>query len=89
MEFEYDPLKSERNLEKHGIDFEEAQLLWDDDMVSFSTDRNGEKRLLGVGRIIGQYWTVIYVEKGRTVRLISARKSTAIERSAYDRQANR
>jgi uncharacterized protein len=30
MHFEYDPAKSEANAEKHGIDFEEAQTLWDD-----------------------------------------------------------
>ena len=31
MEFEYDPQKSARNLAKHGIDFGEAQRLWDDE----------------------------------------------------------
>lgn len=30
MAFEYDPRKSERNLAKHGIDFLQAQSLWDD-----------------------------------------------------------
>ncbi|WP_082829716.1 BrnT family toxin [Ectothiorhodospira sp. BSL-9] len=28
--FEYDPFKSQLNLEKHGIDFEDAQELWQD-----------------------------------------------------------
>ena len=30
MEFEYDRSKSDSNREKHGIDFVEAQILWDD-----------------------------------------------------------
>ncbi len=30
MEFEYDSQKSEANLIKHGIDFEEAMYLWGD-----------------------------------------------------------
>ena len=30
MEFEYDPVKSETNKKKHGIDFEEVQALWFD-----------------------------------------------------------
>jgi len=30
MDFEYDPDKSRANKAKHGIDFEEAQALWDD-----------------------------------------------------------
>ena len=30
MNFEFDPLKSDANLRKHGIDFLEAQALWRD-----------------------------------------------------------
>ena len=33
MKFEYDPEKSRLNKAKHGIDFEEAQALWRDDML--------------------------------------------------------
>jgi uncharacterized DUF497 family protein len=32
MPFEYDPHKSDSNREKHGIDFEEAQALWNDEV---------------------------------------------------------
>ena len=45
MEFEYDRSKSERNLEKHGVDFEEAQELWSDPyMVRFTVEYGGERR---------------------------------------------
>ncbi len=45
MEFEYDRSKSERNLEKHGVDFEEAQELWSDPyMVRFAVEYGGERR---------------------------------------------
>jgi uncharacterized protein len=30
MKFEFDPEKSNHNKKKHGIDFLEAQTLWDD-----------------------------------------------------------
>ena len=33
MDFEFDPLKSAANKEKHGIDFVDAQLLWHDPML--------------------------------------------------------
>ena len=33
MKFEYDTNKSLSNKQKHGIDFEEAKLLWDDDKM--------------------------------------------------------
>ena len=32
MEFEFDPLKSASNREKHGVDFDQAQELWQDPM---------------------------------------------------------
>ena len=30
MDFEFDPAKSKANMQKHGIDFEQAQALWRD-----------------------------------------------------------
>ena len=43
MQFEYDPNKSDSNLEKHGIDFEEAQELWNDEWrLSALVRRKGE-----------------------------------------------
>ena len=38
MEFEYDPAKSAKNLAKHGIDFEQAQRMWDDVVLEFDAD---------------------------------------------------
>ena len=32
MEFEFDPVKSASNYEKHGVDFVQAQELWQDPM---------------------------------------------------------
>ena len=55
--FEFDIEKSSRNLEKHGIDFEMAQQLWDDvDYVEISartaviTYRNDFIRIISVRR---------------------------------------
>ena len=45
MEFEFDPAKSERNKEKHGIDFLKARALWDDsDRVEFPARSDDEDR---------------------------------------------
>ena len=45
MVFEYDKQKSERNKEKHGIDFDEAQRIWEDPEVVMIPDRTiGESR---------------------------------------------
>lgn len=51
MQFEFDPVKSEANLEKHGIDFWEAQELWEEPHFVIGTAFVvGEKREIVVGR---------------------------------------
>ena len=88
MQFEYDSHKSSINLNKHGIDFEDIQELWFEDMLTFDVCCKGERRVLGIGRINGEYWTVVFIQKDDTVRIISARRSTKQERSNYDRYIN-
>lgn len=88
MQFEYDPIKSMTNLDKHGIDFEYAQALWDDVTVEFTANVKGESRTKAIGRIDGEYWAAIYTMRGEVVRIISVRTATPEERSAYDRHAN-
>lgn len=86
--FEFDPVKSDANLAKHGIDFEDVQELWDDFVHEIPVRLNGERRLAVVGRIAGEYWTAIVTLRDGRVRLISARRSSQGERSAYDRAYN-
>lgn len=49
--FEFDPDKSAANKAKHGIDFVEAQALWDDpDLLDLgSVNYDGEERRLFAG----------------------------------------
>jgi uncharacterized DUF497 family protein len=52
MDFEYDAEKSAANKAKHGIDFEEAQALWNDARLLEAPARtDDEPRFLAVGRI--------------------------------------
>lgn len=52
MEFEYDEVKSKRNKEKHGIDFAEAQLLWDDpERMEIPAKTEDEPRHVVIGKI--------------------------------------
>ena len=52
MPFEFDPNKSAANKDKHGIDFDEAQALWDDDnRIENDTGFDGEARYMATGRI--------------------------------------
>lgn len=77
MEFEYDPRKSEATRVKHGIDFEKAQQLWeDDDLIELpSKQEKPEIRYLTVGLIRGKLWTAISTLRGEKTRIISVRHS--------------
>lgn len=88
MEFDFDPGKSTSNLDKHGIDFDSAERLWDGITVEFKANVKGENRTKAIGRIDGEYWAAIYTMRDKKTRIISVRPATPKERSAYDRYIN-
>jgi uncharacterized DUF497 family protein len=60
LTFEFDSSKSQRNREKHGIDFDEAQALWDDeDRLEIPAKTLDEPRFLVVGKINNKYWSAV------------------------------
>ena len=84
MTFEYDHVKSRKNLAKHGIDFVEAQKLWQGVMVVFPSRHSGEQRELAVGMLEGVFWTAVVTLRGAGgIRLISVRRSRKDEIDAY------
>lgn len=87
MSFEYDPAKSAVNAAKHGIDFEAAQAIWDDDRrIELETEAYGnEQRRLVVGEIDGKGWTAVVTYRDEHVRIISVRRSREKERRTYQR----
>ncbi len=85
MEFEFDPAKSEVNKSKHGIDFVEAQTLWDDpDFVEIPAITTGEKRHVVIGRIAGKHWSGIITYPGDRIRIISVRRAREEEIKIYE-----
>jgi uncharacterized DUF497 family protein len=77
MTFEYDETKSSVNKSKHGIDFEEAQKLWEDP-YSFelsSPQSEDEERFLILGQIDSKNYTAIITYRDTNIRIISVRKS--------------
>lgn len=86
MDFEWDDAKAESNLAKHGISFEAAAAVFlDTNRVGFDATQSGqgEARRKVVGVIEGLIFTVVYVERGGVIRLISARRSNRKECKAY------
>ena len=85
MKFEYDPDKSQLNYFKHGINFEQAQRLWQDPLrVQLNAKSITEPRFLVIGKIDNKLWTVIMTYRGKTVRIISVRRSKNSEIKVYE-----
>ncbi len=85
MEFEFDLNKSKANKKKHGIDFMEAQALWEDpDLIEIPARTSDEPRFLVIGKISGKHWSGIIAYRGETVRIISVRRSRQEEVDIYE-----
>jgi len=86
-EFEFDDGKSLANREKHGIDFQAAQALWEDpDLLEIRARSDDEPRFLVLGRIGPEHWSAVITYRNRTIRLISVRRSRNKEVELYESQ---
>ena len=85
MNFEFDERKSQSNKKKHGIDFTEAQELWDDpELLEIPLKNTDEPRTLLVGLISGKHWSAIITHRQEHIRIISVRRSRTEERDLYE-----
>jgi uncharacterized DUF497 family protein len=85
MDFEFDPKKSDINKSKHGIDFYEAQALWDDsDLIEIPLKTSDEPRFLALGKISEKYWSGIITYRNSKARIISVRRSRKEEVDIYE-----
>ena len=83
--FEFDAQKSESNRTKHGIDFVEAQGLWNDPMLlEIPARTDDEPRYLLIGLIDGKHWSTVITYRGETIRLISVRRACTEEVVLYE-----
>ena len=90
MRFTWDPDKARRNLEKHGVSFEEASTVFGDSLAGTIPDEDhsvGEFRAVTIGYSKqSRLLVVVHVEQesGLEVRIISAREATSRERKNYE-----
>jgi uncharacterized DUF497 family protein len=86
--FEWNPEKAARNLNYHGVSFEEAATVFDDGGVVIEPDyahSDFEERFYAIGiseraRIL----FVVFTERGDAARIISAREATTREQKHYE-----
>ena len=80
MEFEWDPEKAERNLDKHGVDFHDAATVFGDPLAITFDDpdhSDDEDRYLTFGTSKnGRLLIVSHCDRGEKTRIISARQAT-------------
>ena len=85
MRFEFDPSKSKINKKKHGIDFVEAQALWEDpDLLEIPARTTDEQRFLVIGKIAVKQWSGIITYRGENIRIISMRRARDEEIEIYE-----
>jgi hypothetical protein len=85
IELEFDKDKNTANLSKHGIDFIEAQKLWnDDDRVIIPVREMDEPMYLIIGKIKNKIWSAIFTTRDDKVRIISVRRSRKEEITIYE-----
>lgn len=86
MKFEWDERKNQINQEKHGISFELAAYVFQDEhyieMFDFEHSTINEERYIAIGRV-GRILFVVFTERKEDIRLISARLATEEERRLY------
>jgi hypothetical protein len=85
--FVWDEAKRKSNLKKHGLDFNDAYLVYDDpDKLTYDSSRQGERRLMDLSFAIvkGRLLALIYTERGDDVRVISFRPASREEREQYE-----
>ncbi|MBL8570624.1 MAG: BrnT family toxin [Phreatobacter sp.] len=87
MQFEWDENKRLANIEKHGIDFEDAVNVFDQDGPVYESSHAVEARWIAIGSVDGVLIAVVWTLRGESRRLISARRARDHEREDYARHA--
>ena len=83
MLFEWDENKRQANLAKHHIDFQDAKRVFDGPVFERRARRRGEDRVVAIGSMEEIEIVIVYVMRGKTRRIISARRAHRYERQDY------
>ena len=83
--YEWDETKSQENLSKHGLSFDDAETVFSSPCVTFEDTRfdYGEPRFITLGRLEGHVVVVAHTPRRKNRRIISMRKGNRREEKAY------
>lgn len=85
MRFEWDEVKREENLRKHGFDFRDTPSVFEDETYTEIDERfdYGETRYFTVGILNGVTVVISHTETPSVIRVISFRKAEKYEEELY------
>jgi len=86
IDFEWDENNNKSNREKHGLDFKDAKEVFNDKGRLNSIDNKkdyGEERYILIGKAFNAIIVVIFTQREKVIRIISARLASRNERSNY------
>ncbi|MEL6260542.1 MAG: BrnT family toxin [Cyanobacteria bacterium J06626_6] len=85
MAFEFDKNKSLSNKQKHGVDFVEAQILWEDEgLLEIPANSEDEEQYIVISQISSKVWAVVITYRNSNVRIISVRRARKNEVELYE-----
>ena len=85
LTFEFDPLKSIANQQKHGISLLAARELWNDpNLLEVASKSEDEPRFLVIGMLGAKHWSAVVTYRDDRIRLISVRRSRRSEVALYE-----
>jgi uncharacterized DUF497 family protein len=85
MKFEWDENKRRTNLERHGLDFEDAYRVFTEEayVVEDTRENYGEPRYILTGLLYSRVVIVAFTTHNDVIRIISMRKATKREQNHY------
>lgn len=91
MKFEWDETKNQGNIEKHYADFNDAMVMFANDLLVIPDMRfdYNEPRFIGFGYVNDRLMNVVYTERlPDIIRIISFRKANSREKRIYELHKN-
>lgn len=85
MRYIWNEAKRKSNLKKHGLDFADAEKVFNTPLVLVEDKREnyGEQRMIGIGLLDFLVVLVVHVESDEEIRIISMRRANRDETDLY------
>lgn len=85
LTFEWDQVKSDKNLTQRGFDFAYAARIFEGDVLEWEDTRRdyGERRIIAIGEIDEEVYVIVYTLREKVRRIISARPASRRERNVH------